>query len=95
VYARRPDDSEGLIHHSVRGSQYVSIRYAERPGGGGIDPSVAAPGKQWDPQRWPPWIGTLDSITSDRRDRCGISRRQELGQTTTRKSTARQYGGLT
>ncbi len=30
LYARRPQD--GLIHHSDRGSQYVSIRYSERLG---------------------------------------------------------------
>jgi transposase InsO family protein len=30
LYARRPVDRGGLIHHSDRGVQYVSIRYTER-----------------------------------------------------------------
>ena len=30
LYARRPVHKGGLIHHSDRGGQYVSIRYTER-----------------------------------------------------------------
>jgi len=30
----------GLVHHSDRGSQYLSIRYMERLGEAGIEPSV-------------------------------------------------------
>ena len=30
LYARQPSPEEALIHHSDRGSQYVSIRYSER-----------------------------------------------------------------
>jgi putative transposase len=30
LYARRPGRQGGLVHHSDRGSQYVSIRYSER-----------------------------------------------------------------
>ena len=30
LYARQPSPEESLIHHSDRGSQYVSIRYSER-----------------------------------------------------------------
>jgi len=30
LYERQPEGGEGLIHHSDRGSQYVSIRYSER-----------------------------------------------------------------
>ena len=30
LYERRPADQDGLIHHSDRGVQYVSIRYSER-----------------------------------------------------------------
>jgi putative transposase len=40
LHARRPADS--LIHHSDRGSQYVSIRYTERLAEAGIGPSVAS-----------------------------------------------------
>lgn len=30
LYDRQPEHSDKLIHHSDRGSQYVSIRYIER-----------------------------------------------------------------
>ncbi len=30
LYARRPERGGALVHHSDRGSQYVSIRYSER-----------------------------------------------------------------
>jgi len=30
LYARQPALKDSLIHHSDRGSQYVSIRYTER-----------------------------------------------------------------
>jgi transposase InsO family protein len=48
LYARQPGDSEHLIHHSDRGSQYVSIRYTERLGEAGIDPSVGSKGDSYD-----------------------------------------------
>jgi transposase InsO family protein len=43
LHARRPTDS--LIHHSDRGSQYVSTRYTERLAEAGIDPSVGSVGE--------------------------------------------------
>ncbi len=39
---------EGLIHHSDRGVQYVSIRYTERLAGVGIEPSVGSVGDSYD-----------------------------------------------
>ena len=30
LYARQPERDGALVHHSDRGSQYVSIRYGER-----------------------------------------------------------------
>lgn len=48
LYDRRPDPSGGLIHHSDRGSQYVSIRYSERLGEAGINPSVGNTGDAYD-----------------------------------------------
>ena len=48
LYARQPGDSENLIHHSDRGSQYVSVRYTERLGEAGIDPSVGSKGDSYD-----------------------------------------------
>ena len=39
LYARQPERDASLIHHSDRGSQYVSIRYTERLTEAGIEPS--------------------------------------------------------
>ena len=44
LYARQPDLQDALIHHSDRGSQYVSIRYTERLAEAGIEPSVGSKG---------------------------------------------------
>jgi putative transposase len=48
LYARRPDNDGTLIHHSDRGSQYVSIRYSERLAEAGIEPSVGSRGDSYD-----------------------------------------------
>ena len=48
LYARQPELSDALIHHSDRGSQYVSIRYTERLGEAGIEPSVGSRGDSYD-----------------------------------------------
>jgi putative transposase len=37
-----------LVHHSDRGSQYVSIRYTERLAEAGIEPSVGSVGDSYD-----------------------------------------------
>ena len=42
LHDRRPTHRGGLIHHSDRGSQYVSIKYTERLAEAGIEPSVAS-----------------------------------------------------
>ena len=38
LHARQPVSKGGLIHHSDKGSQYVSIRYTERLADAGIEP---------------------------------------------------------
>ncbi|HJU50144.1 MAG TPA: IS3 family transposase [Pseudogulbenkiania sp.] len=48
LYARQPEREGGLIHHSDRGSQYVSIRYSERLAEAGIEPSVGSKGDSYD-----------------------------------------------
>ena len=48
LHARRPFDEGRLIHHSDRGSQYVSIRYTERLAEAGIDASVGSVGDSYD-----------------------------------------------
>lgn len=40
--------TDGLIHHSDRGSQYVSTRYTERLAEAGIEPSVGSRGDSYD-----------------------------------------------
>ena len=47
LYARQPDRHR-LVHHSDRGSQYVSIRYTERLAEAGIEPSVGSRGDSYD-----------------------------------------------
>ena len=46
--ARQPERDNSLIHHSDRGSQYVSIRYSERLAEAGIEPSVGSKGDSYD-----------------------------------------------
>ncbi len=49
LHARRPDRTHShLVHHSDRGSQYVSIRYSERLAEAGIEPSVGSTGDSYD-----------------------------------------------
>ena len=48
LYARQPAREDALIHHSDRGSQYVSIRYSERLAEAGIEPSVGSKGDSYD-----------------------------------------------
>ena len=48
IHERRPSHRGGLVHHSDRGSQYVSIRYTERLAEAGIEPSVGSVGDSYD-----------------------------------------------
>ncbi len=48
LYARQPERDSKLIHHSDRGSQYVSIRYSERLSEAGVEPSVGSKGDSYD-----------------------------------------------
>jgi transposase InsO family protein len=48
VHERQPVRRGGLIHHSDRGSQYVSIKYTERLAEAGIEPSVGSVGDSYD-----------------------------------------------
>ena len=47
LHERRPMGGR-LVHHSDRGSQYVSIRYSERLAEAGIEPSVGSVGDSYD-----------------------------------------------
>lgn len=48
VHERRPVKAMGLVHHSDRGSQYLSIKYTERLAEAGIEPSVGSVGDSYD-----------------------------------------------
>ena len=48
IWDRLDGDTTGLIHHSDRGSQYLSIRYTERLQDAGIEPSVGSVGDSYD-----------------------------------------------
>jgi len=48
IWARRDEDLAGLVHHSDRGVQYTSIRYAERLAGERAVRSVGSKGDSYD-----------------------------------------------
>ena len=48
LHERAPAATQGLVHHSDRGSQYLSIRYTERLKEAGLEPSVGSVGDSYD-----------------------------------------------
>ena len=46
LHARR--DTNGVVHHSDRGTQYTSIRYTDRLGAAGLERSVGSVGDSYD-----------------------------------------------
>ena len=48
LHDRRPVSGSGLVHHSDRGAQYVSIVYTERLAEAGLEPSVGSVGDSYD-----------------------------------------------
>jgi putative transposase len=48
LHERRPVRGGGLVHHSDRGVQYVSIKYTQRLAEAGIEPSVGSVGDSYD-----------------------------------------------
>ena len=48
LHDRRPTKGGGLVHHSDRGVQYVSIKYTERLTDAGLEPSVGSVGDSYD-----------------------------------------------
>lgn len=48
IHERKPSHRGGLVHHSDRGSQYLSIKYTERLAEAGIEPSVGSIGDSYD-----------------------------------------------
>jgi hypothetical protein len=60
LHARRPVEG-GLIHHSDRGVQYVSITYTRRLADAGIEPSVGSVGDSFDNALAETVIGLLET----------------------------------
>jgi putative transposase len=48
IYDRCGEGAPGLVHHSDRGTQYLSMRYTDRLAGAGIAPSVGSRGDSYD-----------------------------------------------
>jgi len=48
IHERKPMHRSGLVHHSDRASQYLSIKYTERLAEAGIEPSVGSIGDSYD-----------------------------------------------
>ena len=48
IWSRRDEDLAGLVHHSDRGVQYLSIRYTERLAEAGAVTSVGSKGDSYD-----------------------------------------------
>jgi transposase InsO family protein len=48
IYARRGAGGDYLVHHSDRGTQYLSMRYTDRLSQAGIEPSVGSRGDSYD-----------------------------------------------
>ena len=48
LHQHRPAKDTELVHHSDRGSQYLSIKYSERLSEAGIEPSVGSVGDSYD-----------------------------------------------
>jgi len=93
LYARQPGSEGALIHHSDRGSQYVSIRYSERLAEAGVEPSVGSRADSYDNALAETINGLYKAELIHRRARACIrpsatSRLPRPRQTTTINSTA-------
>jgi transposase InsO family protein len=66
---QRGDEAAGLVHHSDRGVQYVSMRYTERLADAGLAPSVGSRGDSYDNAMAESIIGLYKTEVIGRRDR--------------------------
>ena len=60
-------EAQGVVHHSDRGSQYLSIRYSERLAEAGVEPSVGSKGDSYDNALAESIIGLFKSEVIHRR----------------------------
>ena len=66
IWQRKTPDNKSLIHHSDRGSQYLSIKYTERLAEAEIDLSVGTVGDAYDNALAECVIGLLKPKSSTR-----------------------------
>src|SRR5438067_1463256 len=86
IYDRCGQTTSGLVHHSDRGTQYLSMRYTNRLADAGIAPSVGSCGDSYDCENhsvadsvrsdW--WVPAVTSSCSRGRRASGRSRRLAL-----------------
>jgi putative transposase len=69
LHQRGDEATAGLVHHSDRGVQYVSMRYTERLADAGIAPSVGSRGDSYDNALAESVIGLYKTEVIGRRDR--------------------------
>jgi len=69
LHQRGDEAVTGLVHHSDRGVQYVSMRYTERLAHAGIAPSVGSRGDSYDDALAESVIGLYKTEVIGRRDR--------------------------
>ena len=74
IYDRCGAGADALIHHSDRGTQYVSMRYTDRLAEAGIDPSVGSRGDSYDNALAESLIGLFKTEVIQRKGPGGISR---------------------
>ena len=67
IYDRRGDGAGDLVHHSDRGTQYLSMRYTERLADAGIALSVGSRGDAYDNALAETIIGLFKTEVSRRR----------------------------
>ena len=58
IWQRKTPDNNSLVHHSDRGSQYLSIKYTERLAEAEIDLSVGTVGDAYDRASGRHWFET-------------------------------------
>lgn len=96
VHERRPTKAMGLVHHSDRGSQCLSIKYTERLGEARIEPSVGSVGDSYDNALAETINGLFKAEVIHRRRpraaRCGLPARLAAGDR--RRRRGRRIGSL-
>jgi putative transposase len=75
IYDRCGEAPDGLVHHSDRGTQYLSMRYTDRLADASIAPSVGSRGDSYDNALAESVIGLFKTEAIRERDRGATSKR--------------------